>query len=72
MGKKTYYMGASNEHSAPRGTTADDTRTTTEGVAASGEVSNHGTVSHIEHRDGSIDATVRPRPVKASVKVRGS
>ena len=38
-----------------------------EGIAKTGQESNKGTVAHREWFDGHVDATARPRPVKAPV-----
>ncbi len=37
------------------------TRDRTEGVASTGQVSKKGTVTHTDHWDGRMDATVRPK-----------
>lgn len=37
------------------------TRDRTEGVASTGVVSPKGTVTHTDHWDGRVDATVRPK-----------
>jgi hypothetical protein len=58
--KRTYYMSS---RGAPRPTRDTDTHSVTEGVASSGEESKQGTVTHIHHRNGRIDATIRPKPV---------
>ena len=42
---------------------AKRTRSKTEGVAKTGKTSTKGTVTHTEHWDGSVDATVRPGPI---------
>jgi hypothetical protein len=41
----------------------DKPKATTEGLAKTGQVSKLGTVTHYEHRDGRVDATVRPGTV---------
>ena len=43
------------------------THVTTEGVAATGQVSSKGTVSHREYFDGRMDAKARVRPVTAKL-----
>ena len=37
------------------------TRDRTEGIASTGEVSPNGTVTHTDHWDGRVDATVKPQ-----------
>lgn len=69
MARRSYYMGAHTRYSAPKGTSEDDTRSVTEGIAKTGQVSKQGTVTHTEHRSGAVDANVRPRPVVAKLKV---
>jgi hypothetical protein len=44
------------------------TRSKTEGVASTGQVAKTGTVTHTEHWNGSVDATVRPRTARMKVK----
>ena len=44
------------------------TRSETEGVASTGQVAKTGTVTHTEHWNGSVDATVRPRTVTMKMK----
>ena len=44
------------------------TRDKTEGVARTGQVAKTGTVTHTEHWNGSMDATVRPRTVTMKMK----
>ena len=39
------------------------THSKTEGIAKTGQVAPKGTVTHTEHWNGSMDATVRPRTV---------
>ncbi len=43
------------------------TNVVTEGVAATGQISEKGTVSHREHFDGRMDAKARVRPVTAKL-----
>jgi hypothetical protein len=38
------------------------------GVASTGEVSKNGTVTQIEHWDGSMDAVVKPKPFGVKLK----
>ncbi len=40
------------------------TRTTVDGVTAKGTVSPHGTVEHIEHWSGRVDAVARPKAIR--------
>lgn len=37
------------------------TQSTTDGVATTGQVSPRGTVEHVEHWNGRVDAVVRPK-----------
>jgi hypothetical protein len=43
------------------------TRITVDGLAATGQVSPQGTVTHREHWDDSMDAIVTPQPVSLAV-----
>lgn len=43
------------------------TRIRVDGLAATGQVSPQGTVTHRDHWDGSMDAIVTPQPVQLSV-----
>ena len=42
---------------------AERTNATTEGIASTGAESNQGTVTHIEHWSGRIDAQVKPKSI---------
>ena len=44
------------------------TQSKTEGVAKTGQVADTGTVTHTEHWNGSMDATVRPKTVTMKMK----
>ena len=46
----------------------DRTKSTTVGVAKTGQVAPKGTVTSTEHWNGSVDCTVRPRAVTMRVK----
>ena len=45
------------------------TQSKTEGVAKTGQVADTGTVTHREHWNGSMDATVRPKTVTMKMNV---
>jgi len=65
--RKIYLMGTGK---TPRGVNPDhDTNTVTEGVATTGQLSPRGTVTHTEHWDGHIDATVTPRPIHMTTRM---
>ena len=49
---------------------AKRTQSKTEGIAKTGQVAPKGTVTHTEHWDGSVDATVRPATAKMRAKIR--
>jgi len=46
----------------------DRTHAKTDGIAKTGQVAPTGTVTHVEHWNGSMDATVRPKTVTMKVK----